>query len=90
LTYYAVGLGSCGYTNTDDQAVVALAADMIDKATDCGRMITINYNGVSKTAMIVDTCPGCAGASLDLSQSLFEDFASTDVGRIHGATWSYN
>lgn len=88
LTYYDVGLGSCGWTNTDGENVVALAAGMMDKSTDCGAIIEISYGNAKQTATIVDTCPGCAGAGLDLSPSLFASFAPTASGRLTTAAWS--
>jgi len=90
LTYYDVGLGSCGEYDTDDANVVALAEGMMDKSVDCFREITITWGSVTQVAKIVDTCPGCAGGGLDLSPSLFASFAPTATGRVHQATWSYN
>jgi len=97
LTYYAIGLGSCGMTNTDSEAVVALAHGMMTanwpgNPNDnplCNKQVSITYGGVTKTATIVDTCEGCDGASLDLSDTLFADFADLGVGRLTGATWTF-
>jgi len=94
LTYYAPGLGACGWTNSDSEDIVALAAGMMGEQSNgnpwCGKMITITYNGVSHTAKIVDKCPGCSGASLDLSSTLFAKFAPLGDGRLYDATWSVN
>lgn len=89
LTYYDVGLGSCGYTNTDSEAVVAMAVGLMDKATMCGKSVSVTYGGVTKTAKIVDTCMGCADGNLDMSPTLFEAFAPLTSGRVSGATWSF-
>lgn len=90
LTYYDVGLGSCGYTNTDSESVVAMAVGMMDKASMCGKSVTISYGGVTKTAQVVDTCMGCANGNLDMSPTLFEAFAPLTSGRVGGAEWWFN
>jgi hypothetical protein len=94
LTYYAPGLGACGWTNSDSEDIVALAAGMMGEQSNgnpwCGKMITITYNGVSHSAKIVDKCPGCSGASLDMSSTLFAKFAPLRDGRLYDATWSVN
>ena len=57
----------------------------------CGQSITIEYNGVQKTATIQDTCPGCqTDYDLDMSPSLFQEFASEGTGRIFNVKWWFN
>jgi len=56
----------------------------------CGKTITITYNGVTKTAKVVDTCEGCAAGNIDLSPSLFQDFAPLSAGRVGGVSWYVN
>lgn len=70
-------LASSGVANTNDNPL-------------CGKSITISYGGKTAQATIEDTCPGCSGASLDLTPSLFEVFADLSVGRVSGVQWSYN
>ena len=41
----------------------------------CGKSITITSGGKSVQATITDRCPGCAQGGLDLTPSLFEQFA---------------
>ena len=97
LTYYSAGLGSCGVTNSDSDAIVALAIDMMAAGNGanpnnnpiCGKSIVINWGGISKTAKIMDTCAGCSGGSLDLTPSLFEAFSPLSAGRLTGMTWTY-
>lgn len=89
ITYYDVGLGSCGQTNTDSESVVAMAEGMMQKSY-CGRSITISYEGNTHQATVVDTCPGCSGASLDLSPSLFTAVAPSGDGRVHGVDWWFD
>lgn len=100
LTYYTPGMGSCGVTNTDSDAIVALAENMMAAKTPasgnpnenplCGKSITISYGGKTATAKIMDTCPGCANGGLDLTPSLFQDFAPLGEGRLTGMKWWYN
>ena len=98
ITHYAVGLGSCGYTNTNSEAVVAIAEGMMapgnginpNKNPWCGKMITISYAGKQTQAKIVDTCGGCARGSIDLSPTLFKTVAPNGDGRVHGVKWWFD
>jgi len=98
ITYYTPGLGSCGITNSESDHIVALAEGMMEATNngnpntnpECGRSITISYGGKTAVATIEDTCPGCSGASLDLTPSLFEIFAPLGTGRVSGVDWWYN
>ncbi|KAI8990972.1 RlpA-like double-psi beta-barrel-protein domain-containing protein-containing protein [Mycotypha africana] len=80
-TYYDVGagLGSCGKMHHDNEMVVAVNHAQMknggnpNKNPRCGKKVKI----VGKTkkaveATIVDTCPGCAKGSLDMSPQLFK------------------
>ena len=100
LTYYTPGLGSCGKTNSGSDMIVAVAEDIMTQFipsngnpndnTLCGKQITITANGVTQTATIEDTCPGCADGGLDLTPTLFQKFDALSVGRITGMTWTMN
>ncbi|KAI0315842.1 hypothetical protein OF83DRAFT_1061406, partial [Amylostereum chailletii] len=71
--------------------VVALNADQYGgywKSDYCFQTITISYGGKSTQAKVVDECPGCPYGGLDLTQGLFEYFASTDKGVLYGE-WSF-
>ena len=76
--------------------IVALAADMMSGSANpnanpnCGKSITISYGGKTAVATIEDTCPGCAGAGLDLTPALFQQFADLGVGRVAGVEWWFN
>jgi expansin (peptidoglycan-binding protein) len=48
----------------------------------------IAANGKTATATIMDLCPGCAYGDLDMSPSLFQNFADPDVGTF-AMTWEY-
>lgn len=81
MTYYAPGLGSCGGTNNESDAVVALSWEQYNGANPCGKSIKITLNGVTTTATVVDKCMGCTVDAIDVSPSVFEKLASLDVGR---------
>ncbi|TKA75668.1 hypothetical protein B0A49_06576 [Cryomyces minteri] len=96
ITHYDVGLGSCGWTSTADEAVVAIPHVMMANPANpnlnpkCGKYITISYAGATHQAKIVDTCGGCDNAAIDLSNSLFTAVAPNGDGRVHGIEWWYN
>ncbi|KAI8640728.1 hypothetical protein BD408DRAFT_419349 [Parasitella parasitica] len=62
-TYYSVGLGSCGDTNSDSELVAALSEELMGTGADgsyCGKSITLKgENGKSVSVKVVDSCPGC-------------------------------
>ncbi|OTB00522.1 hypothetical protein M426DRAFT_65668 [Hypoxylon sp. CI-4A] len=85
MTYYAPGLGSCGSTNTESDAVVALSTS---KTGNCGKTININYGGATVRATVVDTCAGCAAEDIDVSPIVFEQLSSLDAGRVQ-VEWDF-
>lgn len=56
---------------------------------ECGKSITISYNGKSAVATIQDECPTCGYGELDLSEGLFDHFADESMGQFYGS-WSFN
>lgn len=51
---------------------------------------SFEVGGVTQTATITDRCAGCAGfGDLDMTPSLFTEFAPESVGRIHGVDWDF-
>ncbi|KAK5127528.1 hypothetical protein LTR85_006867 [Meristemomyces frigidus] len=96
ITYYDVGEGSCGWTNTDSDAIVAIPHGMMNNGANpnnnplCGTYITISYAGTTNKAKIVDTCGGCDGASIDLSPTLFTAVAPDGNGRVHNVEWWFD
>lgn len=96
ITYYDVGMGSCGWVNTANEAVVAIPHGMMGNGINpnnnplCGKSITISYQGAQHQAKIVDTCGGCDGAAIDLSTSLFTAVAPNGDGRVPGINWWFN
>ncbi|KAK0271659.1 hypothetical protein LTR91_002085 [Friedmanniomyces endolithicus] len=96
ITHYDVGEGSCGWTNSNSEAVVAIPHGMMNNGANpnnnplCGQFITISYAGATTQAKIVDTCGGCDGAAIDLSPTLFTTVAPSGDGRVHGVEWWFD
>ncbi|KAI0597423.1 riboflavine-aldehyde-forming enzyme [Biscogniauxia sp. FL1348] len=86
MTYYYPGLGSCGSTNGNGDPVVALSP--IEHAGNCGRSINIHYAGHTTSAVVVDTCPGCAPGSIDVSPVVFSQLSDPSAGRVQ-VTWEF-
>lgn len=96
MTYFHQGLGACGKTHYDTNAVVALSAydygteDNPNHAAVCGRWIKITAKGRTTRAQVWDKCPGieCPSGSIDVSPSVFQDIADLSVGRLE-VTWDF-
>lgn len=82
------GLGSCGYTNSDSDAIVALSTEIMANGANpnnnpkCGTSINI-YNpatGTTHSATIVDTCEGCSKYDIDVSPSVFKAVDPNGLG----------
>ncbi|CZT24708.1 uncharacterized protein RCC_10436 [Ramularia collo-cygni] len=98
VTYYAVGMGSCGFTSTEDEKVVAVSHEIMSAYNGanpnanplCGTYITITgKDGNKYPAKIVDTCPGCDKGSLDLPQAYFNKITGNGDGRVGGIEWCF-
>ena len=77
-TFYDVGLGACGWNNVASDYIVAQNSAQFGSSypsPNCGKYITISYNGITATAEIADECPTCDYGSLDFSRGLFDHFA---------------
>jgi hypothetical protein len=96
ITYYDTATtssnpSSCGTTNDGTTELVLALPHGIMTDSDCGKSVTISYNGVTKTGTVVDKCMGCDDSSIDLSRAFFEAVAgSLDAGRISGVEWYIN
>ncbi|KZO95066.1 hypothetical protein CALVIDRAFT_546125 [Calocera viscosa TUFC12733] len=101
-TYYAVGLGACGITNVASDAIVAVSWELFDNYPGyagegsnpnnnpiCGKQLQATYQGVTQTVTVEDRCTGCAMWDLDMSTSVFDQFANEAVGRLDGVTWNW-
>ncbi|GAN10515.1 barwin-like endoglucanase [Mucor ambiguus] len=88
-TYYAVGLGSCGETNYDDEMVAALSSSLMGGSNSdlCGKYITVESDSGSVTVRVVDSCPACSEDDIDISAAAFEELGNLSSGRIP-ITWS--
>ncbi|KAI1821800.1 RlpA-like double-psi beta-barrel-protein domain-containing protein-containing protein [Xylaria intraflava] len=97
LTYYAPGLGACGVTNSESDAIVALSWELFDKYTPngnpnknslCGRQIDISLGGKTTRVTVEDRCTGCQLNDLDVTESVFQKLASPSAGRVK-MTWNW-
>lgn len=95
ITFYEAGLGACGDTSDgSSENVVALAHEFMGELSNtnpyCGKTVTIEYNGVTVEATVVDKCMGCVGRDLDLSNHAFDALGIAEsVGRTT-ANWYFN
>ncbi|KAK8215242.1 hypothetical protein M8818_002254 [Zalaria obscura] len=101
ITNYTPGLGSCGWTNTDSEDIVAVSHTIMTSYNPqnnpnnnplCGRYITITgADGSPYTAKVVDTCPGCEGqAGLDLPLPLYNKVTNSDTNAPLTLEWVWN
>ncbi|KAF2105817.1 RlpA-like double-psi beta-barrel-protein domain-containing protein-containing protein, partial [Lophiotrema nucula] len=101
LTYYDPGLGSCGITSGENDAICAVSHytfDAAQKGSDpnqnplCGRMIRAqrvnNGKTVSVDLKVVDRCTGCQPTDIDVSPGIFKQLADPDLGRVN-VTWAW-
>lgn len=89
-TYYDVGLGSCGDTNSDSELVAALSEDLMGSGSDseyCGKSIKIKGESGSVTVKVVDTCPSCGAGDIDLSSTAFKKLGELSKG-VLPISWS--
>ena len=90
------GYGACG-TQIDaaTQDLVAVSYTWWTSANPnndplCqGISVEVTYNGKTITVPVRDKCPGCTAEHLDLSQTVFQQFAPLSVGVINGLTWKF-
>ncbi|KAG2220448.1 hypothetical protein INT45_004190 [Circinella minor] len=87
-TFYTVGLGSCGKTNSDNEMVAALSSSLMSSGKYCGKRIKVKSDSGSVTVKAVDTCPSCAKGDIDFSPAAFKKLGSLDEGRI-SIKWSF-
>ncbi|KAI2690527.1 hypothetical protein CBS147332_3431 [Penicillium roqueforti] len=81
---------SCGTTNDGTVENVLALPHGIMTDSDCGKTVTITYNGQTATGTVVDKCMGCDNNSVDLSRHFFGELAPMDKGRVSGAKWYIN
>jgi len=87
-TWFEVGLGACGYENVNSDKIVALSVERYGDGGNCNQYVKITANGNTEYAQVRDECEACGEYSLDMSPSLFEEFASLSVGVID-ISWNF-
>lgn len=82
-TYYYPGYGACGYTNGNNDPVVAMSVQSFNTGW-CGQWVYIYNpaNGKGASAQIVDACESCDTNSLDMSPGIFQQLAPLSEGVI--------
>ncbi|KIS69738.1 uncharacterized protein UMAG_12184 [Mycosarcoma maydis] len=96
-TYYAPGLGACGWTNGESDYIVAISASLFDsfgtgnpnKNPVCGHKIAATYGGKTITVSVADRCVGCGWGDLDFTPTGFSQLADMSKGRLDGLSWSW-
>ncbi|ORY24586.1 RlpA-like double-psi beta-barrel-protein domain-containing protein-containing protein [Naematelia encephala] len=92
-TYFEVGLGACGWTNANEDLIVAINSDQYDNGDHCGKWLTIKNkaNGKTVEAYAADECPSCDWGSLDLSPQVFGKLTDWDYDEGEfDITWWWN
>ncbi|KAI1274009.1 hypothetical protein F5Y07DRAFT_374744 [Xylaria sp. FL0933] len=106
ITYYTLGLGSCGYddsgVDTTKNIVAISRVDWYARGSGtslgidmpnhpwCDQTITITADGKSTTALVHDICPSCASGSIDVSESVFMDLFGSLDAGRSTASWTFN
>lgn len=83
-TWFEVGTGACGYTDSDSDPIVAISAQIYGSGSNCDQWIHITNtdNGYSAYGRTRDECESCSSTSLDMSPGLFEELSTLDTGEI--------
>ncbi|KAK4104181.1 hypothetical protein N658DRAFT_419580 [Parathielavia hyrcaniae] len=97
LTYFKLGLGACGFDDSDKdltENIVALSAELMGAQSNgnpmCNRKVTIMANGKTIQAVCRDKCPSCAVGDLDGTEKMFNElFGSLTDGR-REIEWFFN
>jgi len=99
-TWYGIGLGACGITNSGNDRIAAVSHLLFDTFPGytgtnpnnnpvCNRGVTAFFQGKSTHVTITDRCTGCALTDLDFSPAAFDDLADPSLGRID-ITWVWD
>ncbi|PWN46614.1 barwin-like endoglucanase [Violaceomyces palustris] len=96
-TYFAPGLGACGWTNSASDYIVAVSHSLFDSFGTgnpnnnpiCGHKIRATYQGKSVEVEVTDRCEGCAWGDLDFTETAFKNLAPLSLGRLDGMTWQW-
>jgi len=91
-TWYYPGLGNCGEWNTNSDLIVAIGKALYDRngGGNCNQYMEITDTANGKTAYgkTVDSCQSCGDNDIDMSPTLFQEFADTSVGVIE-VSWHF-
>ncbi|CAG8526028.1 4762_t:CDS:2 [Diversispora eburnea] len=97
MTWYNLGLGSCGTYNNDNELACALPKAQFDKYTPngnpnrntkCGKRVKVTRGSKSVIVKIVDRCEDCNPNSIDLSPAAFKKLVGLLTGRTK-CSWQY-
>jgi expansin (peptidoglycan-binding protein) len=97
MTYYDPngGVGACGEALSNSDVLVALGPKHFGSEANpnhdevCGKSIKVTYQGKSAAARVADKCPTCSGDSIDVTEPVFSQLSSLNVGRV-GVDWVFN
>lgn len=92
-TYFAAGLGACGWESSGSDWIVALTPSMYDNGSNCGKTVKVtNKNtGTTHKATVVDECPTCESTgSLDMSEGFFKALGGTTDEGVFPITWEWS
>ncbi|KAH7029619.1 riboflavin aldehyde-forming enzyme [Microdochium trichocladiopsis] len=86
-TWYNPGLGACGKTHGANDLVAAVSAQLFTSSNPnndpvCGKKAKITRGNKSVTVTVVDKCPECPKANIDLSPAAFKKLGTLAEGRI--------
>ncbi|WP_242356244.1 expansin EXLX1 family cellulose-binding protein [Anaeromyxobacter sp. SG64] len=84
-SYDASGVGACGWDPAPALAV-AVSPAVFAASAACGTCLEITGPLGKATAVVVDSCPSCADAALDLGAATFARVADPAAGRVD-VTW---
>ncbi|KAF9811742.1 hypothetical protein IEO21_06465 [Rhodonia placenta] len=97
LFYFVPGTGACGFTNTSDQYVASVSADVFNNfpgATSdpnnnpiCQHNLNVTYNDTSVSAQIVDYYTSSPDNNVGFSPAAFEEFGQP-LGELDNVTWA--
>ena len=97
ITHWDGGLGACGWNvNSDSEMQIAMPVGMMGAQSNgnpyCGKSLTVKNpsTGVTVQATVGDKCMGCTGASIDLTNALFNAVGGGCDGRCSGFEWWFN
>lgn len=90
LTWYHTGMGMCGQWNNEGDFIVAASKSVYFSGSKypadvCFKTVTIQWQGKTTSATVVDACESCDANHLDASPGLMHFFAQED--QLNDITW---